>query len=79
MSSDLSLAVLGGWLGSRQGDQLGGGTMVHVMWAQPKVASLVLERKAEVELGCKACPPSNCGSSLRALGGITGIAMISTF
>lgn len=53
--------------------------MVHVMWAQPKVASLVLERKAEVELGCKAGPPSNCGSSLRALGGITGIAVISTF
>lgn len=61
MSSDLSLAALGGWLGSRQGDQLGGGTMVHVMWAQPKVASLVLERRAEVELGAKPAHPPTAG------------------
>lgn len=51
--------------------------MVHVMWVQSRAVPLVLERGAEVELGCKTCPPSR--GTLVALGRITGIAVISAF
>lgn len=53
--------------------------MVSVMWAQPRAGSLLLERRAEVEPGCKVCLPSSHRCALRVLDGITGIVVISAF
>lgn len=51
----------------------------HVAWAQLWAASLPLERRAEVEPGCKACPASSPGSPLRASGGVTNTAASGAF